>query len=41
VNSYRVQDGSGLNLERATGGTIARAVEKIFQDKTVLSYIEK
>jgi len=27
-------------VSRAVGGTISRAVEKIFQDKEVLSYIE-
>ena len=38
---YKVQDGSGMDVSRAIGGTISRAVEKIFQDKEVLSYIEK
>jgi hypothetical protein len=27
---YRVQDQSGVNVSRAVGGTISRAVEKIF-----------
>ena len=31
----------GLDVSRAIGGTVSRAVEKIFQDKEVLSYIEK
>ena len=38
--SYRVQDSSGMNVGRAVSGTISRAVEKIFQDKVVLAYIE-
>jgi hypothetical protein len=38
---YKVQDGSGMDVSRAVGGTISRAVEKIFQDEAVLSYIEK
>lgn len=38
---YKVQDGSGMDVSRAIGGTVSRAVEKIFQDKEVLSYIEK
>ena len=37
---YKVQDGSSVHVSRAVGGTISRAVEKIFQDKEVLSYIE-
>ena len=37
---YRVQDGSGSNLTRAMGGTIARAVEKVFQDIQIITYIE-
>jgi hypothetical protein len=38
---YRVQDQSGHHVERAVGGTISRAVEKIFQDDKVIEYIEK
>jgi len=38
---YKVQDGSSVDVSRAIGGTVSRAVEKIFQDKEVLSYIEK
>jgi hypothetical protein len=37
---FKVQDGSSAHVSRAVGGTISRAVEKIFQDKEVLSYIE-
>lgn len=38
---YKVQDGSAMDVSRSVGGTVARAVEKIFQDKEVLAYIEK
>ena len=38
---HKVQDGSSVDVSRAVGGTVSRAVEKIFQDKEVLSYIEK
>lgn len=38
---YKVQDGSGMDVSRAVGGTITRAVEQIFQDKKILDYIEK
>ena len=38
---YKVQDQSGINVERAVGGTVSRAVEKIFQDDRVIEYIEK
>ena len=38
---YKVQDGSSMDISRAVGGTITRAVEKIFQDKNLLDYIEK
>jgi len=38
--NYRVQDQSGMDVGRAVSGTITRAVEKIFQDKEVLAYIE-
>lgn len=37
---YKVQDGSSVDVSRAVGGAISRAVEKIFQDKEVLLYIE-
>jgi len=37
---YRVQDGSSVGVSRAVGGTVSRAVEQIFQDKTILAYIE-
>jgi hypothetical protein len=36
---YRVQDGSSVDVSRAVGGTVSRAVEQIFQDKTILAYI--
>lgn len=36
---YTVQDKSP-SLERAIGGTITHAVEEIFQDKKIISYIE-
>jgi hypothetical protein len=38
---YKVQDQSGINVERAVGGTVSRAVEKIFQDDRVIEYVEK
>ncbi len=38
---YKVQDGSGWDINRSVGGTVTRAVEKIFQDNKVLAYIEK
>lgn len=37
---YRVQDQSSAGVERAVGGTTSRAVEKIFQDEKIISYIE-
>lgn len=37
---YRVQDQSGLNVDRAVSGTTSRAVEKIFQDEKIITYIE-
>jgi hypothetical protein len=37
---YKVQDGSGMDVTRSVGGAVSRAVEKIFQDKEVLAYIE-
>ncbi len=37
---YRVQDKSGMNVDRAVGGTTSRAVEKIFQDEKIRAYIE-
>ncbi len=38
--NYRVQDKSGMDVSRAVGGTISRAVEEIFQDEKVIAYIE-
>jgi hypothetical protein len=40
-NKYTVQDGSQVHLERAVGGAITRAAEKVLQDERILSYIEK
>lgn len=37
---YRVQDKSGVNVDRAVGGTTSRAVETIFQDETIIAYIQ-
>jgi hypothetical protein len=37
---YRVQDQSSMDVSRAVGGTISRAVEQIFQDDKVIAYIE-
>jgi len=37
---YRVEDKSGMNVDRAVGGTTSRAVEKIFQDEKIMAYIE-
>lgn len=37
---YRVQDGSQVHLERAVGGAITRAAEKVLQDEKILSYIQ-
>lgn len=37
---YRVQDQSSMDVSRAVGGTISRAVEKIFQDEKIIAYIE-
>ncbi len=37
---YRVQDRSWEDVGRAVGGTTSRAVEKIFQDEKIISYIE-
>ncbi len=37
---YMVQDQSALDVSRAVGGTISRAVEKIFQDEKIIAYIE-
>ena len=37
---YRVEDKSGMNVDRAVGGTTSRAVEKIFQDEKIIAYIE-
>lgn len=40
INHYRVQDKAFMDVGRAVGGTTSRAVEEIFQDKKILSYIE-
>ncbi|HYX10054.1 MAG TPA: hypothetical protein VE912_25225 [Bacteroidales bacterium] len=37
---YKVQDGSSVDVSRAVKDAISKAVEKIFQDKELLSYIE-
>ena len=37
---YRVQDQSFGDVGRAVGGTTSRAVEQIFQDEKIISYIE-
>jgi len=37
---YRVQDQSANSADRAVGGTISRAVEKIFQDEKIMAYIQ-
>jgi hypothetical protein len=37
---YRVQDQSSQNVDRAVGGTTSRAVEQIFQDEKIITYIE-
>ena len=37
---YKVQDGSGADLSRALGGTVSRAVEKIFQDPEIIKYLQ-
>lgn len=36
---YKVQDQSMVGLDRAVGGTLSRAVEAIFQDPQVISFI--
>jgi len=38
---YRVQNQSGHHIERAVGGTVSRAVEKIFRDDNIIEYIKK
>ena|GEM_PF-942222 len=38
--SYKVQDGSGMDVDRAIGGTVSRAVEKLFQDPEVIRFLE-
>jgi hypothetical protein len=38
---YKVQDQSAVDVSRAVGGTVSRAVEKIFQDPEILAYIQK
>ena len=37
---YRVQDQSANTAARAVGGTISRAVEKIFQDEKIIAYLQ-
>lgn len=37
---YKVQDQSAMDVSRAVGGTISRAVEEIFKDEKIISYIE-
>jgi hypothetical protein len=37
---FRSQDQSGSHLDRAVGGAISRAVEIIFQDPKIISFIE-
>lgn len=39
IQHYRVQDQSSMDVSRAVGGTVSRAVEKIFQDQNILEYI--
>lgn len=38
---YKVQDQSSMDVSNAVGGTVSRAVEKIFQDHNILAYIQK
>jgi hypothetical protein len=40
IRHCRVQDGSGVHISRAVGGTVSRAVERMFQDEKILSYIK-
>jgi hypothetical protein len=40
IQQYGVQDQSGYSLDRAIGGAVSNAVEKIFQDPMVLAFIE-
>jgi hypothetical protein len=37
---FKVQDQSGSHLDRAVGGAVSRAVEKIFQDRNIIKFIE-
>jgi hypothetical protein len=37
---YKVQDQSSMDVSRAVGGTISRAVEQIFLDEKIIGYIE-
>ena len=37
---YKVLDQSSVGVERAIGGTTSRAVEAIFQDEKIISYME-
>lgn len=38
--SYKVQDGSSMDVERAIGGLPSRAVEQIFSDPQVVVFIQ-
>ncbi len=38
---YRVQDGSNMDVSRSVGGTVSRAVEKIFQDDQIIKYLKE
>jgi hypothetical protein len=37
---FKAQDQSAWHFDRAVGGTISRAVETIFQDPTIIKFIE-
>lgn len=37
---YKVQDQSGYSIDRAIGGAVSRAVEKVFQDRMIIKFIE-
>ena len=37
---YRVQDGSSVDISNAIGGTVSRAVEKLFQDPEIVNYLK-
>jgi hypothetical protein len=38
---YKVQDQSGWNFERAMGGAVSRAVEKMFDDPNIIKFISE